>query len=309
MALVAALGLAALAAATAGVSSGQEGRVDVDGARLFYRSLGDGPDAIVVHFATGLSPRLDALARGRRLVYFDPRGRGASECAGDCAATLSQGVKDLEALRAALGLRRMDLFGWSVYGLEVAAYALEHPDRVGRLVQAAPVPPRAQPYMDERDTAVRGRFTAEDWKTYQEMAASGATPKARCVEFYRVLLRGLFADPTHIRAEDLAHTCSFENEWPENQARALVPYMSSVAAVDLRPRLGELRCQRLVIHGRKDAFPIEGSREWLGDAKDARLLVLEGADHALPIEETDRVVAAVETFLGGRWPDGVEPPR
>ncbi len=43
-----------------------------------------------------------------------------------------------------LGIERMAVIGWSGYGMEMAVYAIRHPDRVTRLVQVAPVPPAAR---------------------------------------------------------------------------------------------------------------------------------------------------------------------
>jgi len=49
-----------------------------------------------------------------------------------------------EELCMTLGIERMAVIGWSGYGMEMAVYAIRHPDRVTRLVQVAPVPPAAR---------------------------------------------------------------------------------------------------------------------------------------------------------------------
>ena len=99
----------------------------------------------------------------RRVVAFDMRGTGASrlECdalqieprlsraVADCAAqldarralfTVADDVADAEAVRTALGIERMTIYGFD-YGARVAvAYATAHPDRVERLVLDSPEP-------------------------------------------------------------------------------------------------------------------------------------------------------------------------
>ena len=47
-----------------------------DGVRLYYRVVGDGPETVIVPLASYHRRTLDPLARGRRLVLYDPRGRG-----------------------------------------------------------------------------------------------------------------------------------------------------------------------------------------------------------------------------------------
>lgn len=49
-----------------------------DGVRLSYRSIGEGDDVVFARFALYHGSSLDALADGRRIVSYDPRGRGRS---------------------------------------------------------------------------------------------------------------------------------------------------------------------------------------------------------------------------------------
>jgi pimeloyl-ACP methyl ester carboxylesterase len=128
-------------------------------------ALAGGPGQAAVplleHFAAALAPAL----RSRRLVTFDQRGTGGSgriacpslgralelsaavaRCASDLgparvAYTTAASVADVEAVRAALGIERMTIFGVS-YGTKVAlAYAAAHPERVERLVLDSVVAP------------------------------------------------------------------------------------------------------------------------------------------------------------------------
>src|SRR5688572_15900108 len=53
--------------------------VTPDSVRLWYRMLGTGKQTVIVPVAVYHGTRLDALADGRRLVLYDPRGRGRSD--------------------------------------------------------------------------------------------------------------------------------------------------------------------------------------------------------------------------------------
>ncbi|HKY60455.1 MAG TPA: alpha/beta hydrolase, partial [Gemmatimonadota bacterium] len=75
---------------------------------------------------------------------------------------------------------------------------------------------------------------------------------------------------------------------------------------DWRDELVSLEVPRLVIHGAADAFPVEGSREWVEGHPNARLMILEEAGHYPFIERPDAFFPAVDTFLEGRWPPGAE---
>ncbi|MDO8188775.1 alpha/beta fold hydrolase [Conexibacter sp. JD483] len=113
-----------------------------------------------------------ATLRGRQLVAIDQRGTGrdALSCPsletirseaqldagiGACARRLgdarrsyasADSVADLEALRVALGVARVTLYGTS-YGTKVALdYAARHPERVERLVLDSVVPQTVDPF-------------------------------------------------------------------------------------------------------------------------------------------------------------------
>ena len=68
----------------------------------------------------------------------DRRGVGGSQRDVDDVAVPAQGA-DLAAVVDELGLERFDLFAWGGGGPLAAAYAVEHPERVDRLVLWSPV--------------------------------------------------------------------------------------------------------------------------------------------------------------------------
>src|SRR5689334_10739764 len=54
-----------------------------DSVRLYYRVAGTGSETVLAPFALFLGSSLDRLARGRRIVTYDPRGRGRSDSVPD----------------------------------------------------------------------------------------------------------------------------------------------------------------------------------------------------------------------------------
>ena len=82
---------------------------------------------------------LGGLDRG--LLRLDLRGTGDSATPDDPATyRCDRLVDDVEALRAHLGLERIDLLGHSAGGSLAVLYAARHPERVGRLVLVCPSP-------------------------------------------------------------------------------------------------------------------------------------------------------------------------
>lgn len=121
--------------AAAGVDSGT---IALNGTQLYYESAGRGPAVVLLH-GGNLDRRMwDAqflpLAREFRVLRYDLRGYGRS---GPADAPF-QAHADLRALLDSLGLARVSLVGLSGGGRIAIDFALAYPDRVHRLVLAAP---------------------------------------------------------------------------------------------------------------------------------------------------------------------------
>jgi pimeloyl-ACP methyl ester carboxylesterase len=129
-------------------------------------ALAGGPGQAATPLLPGFAGALGSVLDGRQLVTFDQRGTGGSSelvCSalegpgslsaeiGGCASeigpariayTTDESVQDVEAVRSALGVDRLVLYGTS-YGTKVAlAYAAAYPQHVERLILDSVVPPQ-----------------------------------------------------------------------------------------------------------------------------------------------------------------------
>lgn len=305
------LSLLSLAGCGSGDAPGKEafpsdtGYVDAgNGVRLFYRTVGTGPLNVVIPLDLFLEPALRPLARpDRRLVFYDPRGRGRSDAGDRGRVTLDTQLADLEALRQALGIDSMMLIGWSGLGMEMAVYTIRHPARVMRLVQVAPVAARDQPHNPVAYQTRAERIDPAAVRDLERRRASGefaGAPADYCRALSDLTLPASFADSTH-RGE-VPDTCRFPNEYPDSLAPLFQSLLGSFAGYDWRDQIAGLTVPRLVIHGALDAFPVEGSREWVPPGSNARLMVISNAGHFPFLERPDLFFSAVDAFLEGRWP-------
>ncbi|MGH7551706.1 MAG: alpha/beta fold hydrolase, partial [Longimicrobiales bacterium] len=275
-----------------------------DGTRLFYTMVGDGPQDVVIPVGFYLEEALRPLANPeRRLGFYDPRGRGRSDSPDTLRISLDHQITDLEALRTHLGIDRMALIGWSGLGMEMVVYAMRHPDRVTRIVQVAPVPPRNSPHNERAYAERERRIDQAALARVDERSAAGEfseDPGGYCRARSELTRVASFADPA--RAAEVPDVCQYPNEWSENLGPLFRGLLGSFGDYDWRDELESLDMPRLVIHGADDAFPVEGSREWVQDHPSARLMVLEGAGHYPFIERPDAFFPAVDAFLDGEWP-------
>ncbi|KZS71097.1 alpha/beta hydrolase [Mycobacterium kansasii] len=119
--------------------------VDVNGVKFAYRELGSGPDVPVVflHHLTAVlddwDPRIiDGIAAHHRVIAFDNRGVGAT--GSKVPPTVEQMGADAIAFIHALGLKRVDLLGFSLGGGVAQMIALQAPELVRRMILAGTGP-------------------------------------------------------------------------------------------------------------------------------------------------------------------------
>ena len=112
-----------------------------DGCHLWATATGDGPPLLLCHGGPGvwdMFADVAAMLSDRlRVIRWDQRGCGRSDRRGPYS--MARTVADLDAVRRHFGLDRMALLGHS-WGAQLALrYALDHPDRVSRLVYVSGV--------------------------------------------------------------------------------------------------------------------------------------------------------------------------
>jgi proline iminopeptidase len=121
----------------------QEGFVDADGVMLCYLLVGRGEPLVIMHGGPGAShdyflPYLLPLARHNRLIFLDERGSGRSQGLEDPAGyTIENMADDIEAVRKALNLGKINLLGHSYGGALVQAYALKYQPHLEHLILAS----------------------------------------------------------------------------------------------------------------------------------------------------------------------------
>jgi len=119
--------------------------IDVSGVPFAYRELGpnSGVPVIFLHHLMAVlddwDPRvIDGIAAHRRVIAFDNRGVGAS--GGSVPHTVEEMGRDAIAFIRALGLKKVDLLGFSLGGGVAQMVALQAPDLVRRMILAGTGP-------------------------------------------------------------------------------------------------------------------------------------------------------------------------
>lgn len=282
-----------------------------DGVRLFYTRIGSSPDVVVLPGRLFAFEDFSWLADDHTLIAYDMRNRGRSELvAEDARIGFEEDVADLEAVRKHFGVERMALIGYSYLGKIVVLYALEHPERVSRIVQLGPVGPKFgteyHPQYVFRDDPVAPEARARLRAMRSERSYHLTHPREYCEEEWRVVQRPMLAgDPARVERIRI-DVCDMPNEWPLLQVRHLRAHFEESGMSYETPldRVRSLATPVLTVHGTRDRnAPYGAGREWSWLLPQGRLLTVEGAGHHAFGEKSEMVMPAVKEFLQGRWPD------
>ncbi|TDK47497.1 alpha/beta hydrolase [Antarcticimicrobium luteum] len=149
---------AARAEARAEASHPPGGRlIEVDGVTVHAEVMGDGPDVVLIHGASGnardmtfaLAP---LLAERYRVIVFDRPGLGYTDRIGAGGASIADQAALLVRAARALGADRPVVMGQSYGGAVALAWAVHHPEALSALV---PVSAASHPWETPLDLFYR----------------------------------------------------------------------------------------------------------------------------------------------------------
>jgi pimeloyl-ACP methyl ester carboxylesterase len=284
-------------------------RARANGIELCYDTFGDSnspPLLLIMGLASQMIAWHDEFcallaARGYRAIRFDNRDIGLStsfDSAGvpniaaamaaalqgkpvDAPYRLSDMAADAFGLLDALGIENAHVVGASMGGAIAQTMAIERPERLRTLTSimattgAPGLPPPTPEAMAVLLTAPA--TTLEDYvKSYTQtwkVLRAGSFPKDEALDRER-------AERLHARGLN-----------PAGVARQLAAILASGSR---KAALGAVRVPTLVIHGDADPLvPLACGVDTAESIRGARLLVVEGMGHALPISHWRRIVDAI----------------
>jgi 3-oxoadipate enol-lactonase len=114
-----------------------EGAIEVEGRRLAWRSVGSGPQLLLINGYAATSQDwdptfLEALCCSFEVICPDNRGVGGSGL-GDGDLSIDDMAADMAALLDAQGIERVPVVGWSMGGFVAQGLAARSPGRVAAL--------------------------------------------------------------------------------------------------------------------------------------------------------------------------------
>jgi pimeloyl-ACP methyl ester carboxylesterase len=113
-------------------------KLQVEGAQIAYRRIGNGRPLVLLNGFAATSADwdpsfIDRLASCNELILLDNRGIGRSTDGGQ-PFNIAQLADDVARVIEMLGFERANVLGWSMGGFIAQTLALQHPNRVNKLI-------------------------------------------------------------------------------------------------------------------------------------------------------------------------------
>jgi proline iminopeptidase len=294
----------------------QQGYVDANGVLIYYVEFGKGAPLMVLHGGPGADhtyflPWLLPLARTHRLIFIDERGSGQSERLQDASQyTIENMADDVEAVRVALGLGKIDLLGHSCGGVLAEAYALKYQQHLNHLIlnstfastremnavlarEKAQMPPEKLARLNELEQAglfgkgaawEHGRYPAE----YETLAWGDG---------YFKFLYGARPDANYDPAMGNAPTNweLYREMWGSDGEFIIDGNLKSVEYVE---RLHTIHVPTLILVGDHDECDPSLSQEMHEKIAGSKLVIFPNAGHMNFVDQPEMWQKAVNGFLG-----------
>jgi class 3 adenylate cyclase len=263
-----------------------------DGTHLAYQVGGAGPLELVLFSGIpidlaaeepGIVRLRKRLTRFSRALWFDARGRGASEGEPRDAILEEVFAADLSAVLDAAGFERPVLVMAGEGGGMAIQFAVNHPERVSALVLIN----SCAYYVREDDYPWGAHPESLDHFQAGLTATWGRTAPVTFLAPSRVADERFNAWFTRTQRVDMG----------PDQVAAIV---RAAFERDVRALLPSISCPTLVLHREGDRYIVLGAGQYLAEhIPDARLVVLPGDDHLVFVGDTDALTDEIEEFLTG----------
>ncbi len=206
------------------------------------------------------------------------------------------GLEDLEGLRQALGLERVQVLGHSAGAYLAALYAAQHPDTTAAAVLLNPGPPLAPPLMQRFGATMASRRTPDDdaaRRAIEESAEFKAQQPAALEQHQLNTFIPFFRDRAIVDRVSLG----FTDVTAANVQKGPERMMGSLGALDPMRQFAGIQCPTLVVHSESDPIPVEWSRMLAGAIPGADFALIDGGSHFPMVEDAAALRSAVVPWL------------
>lgn len=285
----------------------KEGYVDVEGGKIWYKIYGEGKSTpiLILHGGPGsrscnMIPGFSKLSVDRPIIFYDQLGSGSSERPTDTSLwNLERFIGEIDILRETLNLKKIHILGHSCGGTFVSEYlATKNPDGIESVIFSSPM------------------LNTSDWINDANYLLSQLPQYLQDTINKYELLQDYDA-PSYIMATDSFYARHLSRKsWPYEKItecegvgafnEQVYNYMwgptefkatGTLKDFDRSKDLHKIDVPILFLTGEHDEARPEIMYKYQKMAQNAQVAIIENAAHMTMIDNPEKVVLAINTFL------------
>ena len=265
-------------------------KIEVNGVQIGYRRVGKGPPLLVLNGFAATSADwdpsfIDGLASSNELILLDHRGIGSSTGDGK-PFEIAQLADDAAHVIEALGFERTSVLGWSMGGFIAQALAVQHPDRVKKVVLLS-----TDPGGTDADLASNA--------VWSQLIDTSGTPHEQARRLLSLLFPGDFAESFYREYGDIVAgaRARLSSDLNKRQAAAMDAWHRN----GIGNRLGEISSPVLIATGTEDiVIPACNGLKLVNAIPGAWLAQFPGGGHAFMAQYPRQLADLIKGFLALR---------
>jgi len=250
----------------------------IDDVELYYEAHGEGKPIVFSHAYLNDCSIWDSqvkhFIKNYDIILYDHRGHGRSDHPKGGEENYSVQVlsNDLYALMQKLNLEKPILVGFSLGGMAAILFALEHPDKISKLVLVGATAKLTLP-TSAKFFGLLGVFLP--YETFLRMLCK--------YRFYKPSKQ--IVDEEFARASKVDKSIAFEcwKELAENY--------------DVRDKVSKIEVSTLIIVGERDKINLGASQYLNREIKDSELRIIPDSGHTVMIEKPQEFNQILEEFI------------
>lgn len=250
-------------------------KAKVNDVELYYEIHGEGEPIIFSHGwmdnSSGWKSQIEFFSRKHKVVVYDQRGHGESDKPKKdySIQTLSN---DLFGLVKHLNLEKVTIIGHSMGGMTAQVFALDHPEKVSKLVLVG--------------TTAKMAFSMR----LQLWIMMNIFP-------YESFARGAI-DTKYYEPSDQVIKEAMDRALKTPKYAAYECCIEFTKNYDIREKVSKIKAPTLIIVGEKDSVtPVEMSQFLNREIKDSKIHIMKNSKHMPMIDNSKRFDEIVDTFI------------
>jgi pimeloyl-ACP methyl ester carboxylesterase len=263
-------------------------KLQVDGAQIAYRRVGNGRPLVVLNGFAATSADwdpsfIDWLAISNELILLDNRGIGHSTDNGQ-PFDIAQLADDAARMIEMLGIERVSLLGWSMGGFIAQTLAVQHPGRINKLILLSTDPGGANVDLASADV----------WSQLIDMSG---TPHEQARRLLSLVFPGDVAESIYREFGDIV--AAARAQLSPDLVNRQVAAMDAWHRTGIGNRLREINVPVLIAIGTGDiVIPPSNALRLVNAIPGAWLAQFNGGGHAFMAQYPRQLADLISSFLG-----------